>query len=40
MRHLDAVVERIAAEPFVLRTRSTLVLTPLVRRPDTPRPTL
>ena len=33
----DEVVERIAAEPFVERTRSTVVLTPLVRRPDVPR---
>ncbi len=33
MRHLEQVVERIAAEPFVLRTRSTVVLNPLVRRP-------
>lgn len=39
VRHLDVVVERIAAEPFVVRTRSTVVLTPLVRRPDTPRTT-
>lgn len=37
VRHLDEVVERINAEPFVLRTRSTVVLTPLVRRPDLPR---
>ncbi len=36
VRHLDEVVERIAAEPFVHRTRSTVVLTPLVRRPDVP----
>lgn len=36
MRHLDEVVERINAEPFVVRTRSSLVLTPLVRRPDLP----
>ncbi len=36
VRHLDDVVERINAEPFVVRTRSTLVLTPLVRRPDVP----
>ncbi|WP_188037426.1 Lrp/AsnC family transcriptional regulator [Actinotalea sp. JY-7885] len=38
VRHLDEVVERIAAEPFVDRTRSTVVLTPLVRRPDLPPP--
>ena len=36
MRHLEDVVERIAAEPFVRRTRSTVVLSPLVRR-DLPR---
>jgi DNA-binding Lrp family transcriptional regulator len=36
VRHLDEVVERINAEPFVVRTRSTVVLTPLVRRPDVP----
>ena len=36
VRHLDEVVERINAEPFVVRTRSSLVLTPLVRRPDLP----
>lgn len=36
VRHLDEVVERINAETFVLRTRSTIVLTPLVRRPDVP----
>ncbi len=33
VRHLDTVVERINSEPFVLRTRSTVLLTPLVRRP-------
>ena len=36
VRHLDEVVERINAEPFVRRTRSTVVLTPLVRRSDVP----
>jgi DNA-binding Lrp family transcriptional regulator len=36
VRHLDQVVERINAEPFVVRTRSSIVLTPLVRRPDVP----
>ncbi len=35
-RHLEQVVERIAAEPFVRRTRSTVVLSALVRR-DVPR---
>ena len=37
MRHLEQVVERIAAEPFVRRTRSTVVLSALVRRDDVPR---
>ena len=32
VRHLDEVVERINAEPFVERTRSMVALTPLVRR--------
>lgn len=36
MRHLEQVVERLAAEPFVSRTRSTVVLSALVRRPDLP----
>ncbi|WP_136518591.1 MULTISPECIES: Lrp/AsnC family transcriptional regulator [Cellulomonas] len=36
MRHLEQVVERLAAEPFVSRTRSTVVLSALVRRPDVP----
>lgn len=40
VRHLDEVVERLNAEPFVVRTRSTVILTPLVRRPDLPVPTL
>jgi DNA-binding Lrp family transcriptional regulator len=34
MRHLERVVERLNAEPFVSRTRSTIVLSALVRRPD------
>ena len=38
VRHLDEVVERINAEPFVRRTRSTVVLTPLVRRIQMPSP--
>ncbi len=37
-RHLEHVVERLAAEPFVHRTRSTVVLSALVRRPDVPAP--
>ncbi|WBB61146.1 Lrp/AsnC family transcriptional regulator [Streptomyces sp. WMMC500] len=38
MRHFEEVLERIAGEPFVERTRSVLVLSPLVRRyaPDPP----
>jgi DNA-binding Lrp family transcriptional regulator len=36
VRHLDEVVERVNAESFVTRTRSTILLTPLVRRPDVP----
>jgi DNA-binding Lrp family transcriptional regulator len=34
MRHFEQVVERIGAEPFVVRTRSSLVLSKLVDRPD------
>jgi len=33
VRHLDLVVERINSEAFVLRTRSTVLLTPLVSKP-------
>ncbi|GEN79929.1 AsnC family transcriptional regulator [Actinotalea fermentans] len=36
MTHLEEIVERLNAEPFVVRTRSSVVLTPLVRRPDVP----
>ncbi|GEB50810.1 MULTISPECIES: Lrp/AsnC family transcriptional regulator [Streptomyces] len=32
MRHFERVLERIAGEPFVERTKSVLVLSPLVRR--------
>ncbi|MGW9348275.1 Lrp/AsnC family transcriptional regulator [Nocardiopsis flavescens] len=32
-RHLEEVIERIGAEPFVVRTKSTLVLSRLVDRP-------
>src|SRR5271169_6580510 len=32
IRHFEQVVERIAAEPFVLRTRSVIVLSRLVER--------
>jgi DNA-binding Lrp family transcriptional regulator len=34
MRHFERVVERISAEPFVVRTRSSIVLSKLVDRPD------
>jgi DNA-binding Lrp family transcriptional regulator len=34
MRHFEQVVERIGAEPFVVRTRSSIVLSKLVDRPD------
>ena len=34
MRHFEQVVERIGAEPFVIRTRSLIVLSKLVDRPD------
>ncbi|MBB6118646.1 Lrp/AsnC family transcriptional regulator [Nocardiopsis algeriensis] len=32
-QHLEQVIERIGAEPFVVRTKSTLVLSRLVDRP-------
>ncbi|WP_408899560.1 Lrp/AsnC family transcriptional regulator [Nocardioides sp. R1-1] len=32
IRHFEQVVERIASEPFLVRTKSELVLSPLVRR--------
>jgi DNA-binding Lrp family transcriptional regulator len=35
VRHFEQVVERIGAEPFVVRTRSVIVLSRLVHRPDT-----
>jgi DNA-binding Lrp family transcriptional regulator len=34
VRHFERVVERISAEPFVVRTRSVIVLSRLVDRPD------
>ena len=37
MRHFDRVLEQIGAERFVARTRSVLVLSPLLRRPAHPR---
>jgi DNA-binding Lrp family transcriptional regulator len=33
VRHFERVVERIGAEPFVVRTRSVIVLSKLVNRP-------
>jgi DNA-binding Lrp family transcriptional regulator len=38
MRHFERVLEQIGAEPFVVRTRSVLVLSPLIRRPAAPNP--
>ena len=35
MRHFEQVVERISAEPLIVRTRSVIVLSRLVHRPDT-----
>jgi DNA-binding Lrp family transcriptional regulator len=35
VRHFERVVERIGAESFVVRTRSVIVLSRLVNRPDT-----
>jgi DNA-binding Lrp family transcriptional regulator len=35
MRHFEQVVERIGAEPLVVRTRSVIVLSRLVHRPGT-----
>jgi DNA-binding Lrp family transcriptional regulator len=34
IRHFEQVVERIGAEPFVVRTRSVIVLSTLVHRSD------
>jgi DNA-binding Lrp family transcriptional regulator len=34
VRHFEQVVERIGAEPFIVRTRSVIVLSRLVDRPD------
>lgn len=39
MRHFEAVLERIASEPFVERTKSVLVLSPLLRRYGSGAPT-
>jgi DNA-binding Lrp family transcriptional regulator len=38
MRHFEQVVERISAEPLVVRTRSVIVLSRLVHRGDDPPP--
>jgi DNA-binding Lrp family transcriptional regulator len=37
MRHFEQVLEKISAAPFVARTKSVLVLSPLLRRPAHPR---
>ncbi|HTZ92310.1 MAG TPA: Lrp/AsnC family transcriptional regulator [Streptosporangiaceae bacterium] len=34
VRHFEQVVEQIGAEPFVVRTRSVIVMSRLVHRPD------
>ncbi|MGH3326947.1 MAG: Lrp/AsnC family transcriptional regulator [Streptomycetales bacterium] len=34
VRHFERVLERIGSEPFVSRTKSVLVLSPLLRRPQ------
>ncbi|WP_232109670.1 Lrp/AsnC family transcriptional regulator [Streptomyces buecherae] len=39
MRHFEGVLERIAGEPFVERTKSVLVLSPLLRRFSSGAPT-
>jgi DNA-binding Lrp family transcriptional regulator len=36
VRHFELVMERLAAEPFVVRTRSVIVLSRLVNRLDLP----
>ena len=33
MRHFEQVLEQLGAQPFVARTKSVLVLSPLLRRP-------
>ena len=38
VRHFEDVMERIGAERFVVRTRSVIVLSRLVHRPDRPPP--
>jgi len=36
MRHFEQVLEKISAASFVSRTKSVLVLSPLLRRPAAP----
>lgn len=36
MRHFEDVLEQIGSQPFVARTKSVLVLSPLIRRPARP----
>jgi DNA-binding Lrp family transcriptional regulator len=38
MHHFERVLEQIGAQPFVARTKSVLVLSPLLRRPAAPGP--
>jgi DNA-binding Lrp family transcriptional regulator len=38
MRHFEQVLEQIGAQPFVARTKSVLVLSPLLRRASAPPP--
>jgi DNA-binding Lrp family transcriptional regulator len=38
MRHFEQVLEQVGAQPFVARTKSVLVLSPLLRRPSSPPP--
>jgi DNA-binding Lrp family transcriptional regulator len=38
MGHFERVLEQVGAQPFVARTKSVLVLSPLLRRPAAPRP--
>jgi len=38
MHHFEQVLEQIGAQPFVARTKSVLVLSPLLRRPSSPPP--
>jgi DNA-binding Lrp family transcriptional regulator len=38
MRHFEQVLEQLRGQPFVSRTKSVLVLSPLIRRPAAPAP--